>query len=572
MNTRYFSRMRLGHPLVRLLLVYLLVCSAALPWYLHRVGPDAVSYLTIAQKYRAGDFHNAVNGYWSPLLSWLIAPLLCLGVAPEVTAKCLQIAIGAGVLSIVWWLGKRLQLSEVVRVLTTLCLVPAVMMYALSDTTPDLLVAGLLLAYLGVVIGADYPRSPWQGAACGLLGALAYLAKAYAFPFFLSHFIAVSGYLFLRRRSSGEELRRLAAGTAAGLLVFALLAGGWAGLISRKYSRITIGTTGAYQFSLSNRGHPTEVGGLYPPANASAVSAWEDPSDLRGPTRNTATKPAVKPKAESTAEPAVKPTAKPTAKPKAKPVGNGWPFAHMLHRIYGNGIRYMGTLFRLSPVSPFILLGLLVSCWIVPRGAVRDRCAILLDTLLLYPSGYLMIFINERFFWIITFLLSVSAGLLATTLPFLRRNPWHTCWAVVAALSFTLWPAWILFRLWHHVLEETPAVAAQLRPVLPPGTRIASDREWGITNSIAFHLNARYYGLLRTDCSTEEQESQLREHRIQYLMLWGDPSQYPFLASGREVPIEPVSGLRRARLPRMFELPTSPDEPGPSRSGILESR
>ena len=543
-------------PLACILLVYLLVCSAALPWYLHRVGPDAVSYLTIAQKYRVGDFYNAVNGYWSPLLSWLIAPLLCLGVAPEVTAKCLQIAIGAGVLSIVWWLGKRLQLSEVVRVLTTLCLVPAVVMYALSDTTPDLLVAGLLLAYLGVVIGADYPRSPWQGAACGLLGALAYLAKAYAFPFFLAHYIAVSGYLFLRRRSNGEELRRLAVGTAAGLLVFALLAGGWAGLISRKYSRITIGTTGSYQFGLSSRSHPMEVGGLCPPANASAVSAWEDPSDLRGPTRN----------------PAITPAANPKAKPTAKPAGNGRPFVHMLHRIYGNGIRYMGTLFRLSPVSPFILLGLLVSCWIVPRGPVRDRCAILLGTMLLYPSGYLMIFINERFFWIITFLLSVSAGLLATTLPFLRRNPWHTCWAVVAALSFTLWPAWILFRLWHHVLEETPAVAAQLRPVLAPGTRIASDREWGITNSIAFHLNARYYGLLRTDCSADKQESQLREHRIQYLMLWGDPSQYPFLASDREVSIEPVSGLRRARLPRMFELPTSPDEPGLSGPGILESR
>ena len=55
-------------------------------------------------------------------------------------------------------------------------------------------------------------------------------------------------------------------------------------------------------------------------------------------------------------------------------------------------------------------------------------------------------------------------------------------------------------------------------------------------------------------------------------MLWGDPSQYPFLASGREVLIEPVSGLRRARLPRMFELPTSPDEPGLSGPGILESR
>jgi hypothetical protein len=55
---------------------YLIVCAVALPWHLHRVGPDASAYLTIARKYNAGDFHNAVNGYWSPLLSWLIAPFL----------------------------------------------------------------------------------------------------------------------------------------------------------------------------------------------------------------------------------------------------------------------------------------------------------------------------------------------------------------------------------------------------------------------------------------------------------------------------------------------------------------
>jgi hypothetical protein len=80
-------------------------------------------------------------------------------------------------------------------------------MYTLTDTTPDLLVAVILVVYLGVVVGADYPRSLWQGAACGLLGALAYLAKAYAFPFFLAHFLAVSVYLLLRRRSSGEEVQ-----------------------------------------------------------------------------------------------------------------------------------------------------------------------------------------------------------------------------------------------------------------------------------------------------------------------------------------------------------------------------
>jgi len=32
---------------------------------------------------------------------------------------------------------------------------------------PDGLVAGLLVAYLAVVAGEDYPRSLWQGADCG---------------------------------------------------------------------------------------------------------------------------------------------------------------------------------------------------------------------------------------------------------------------------------------------------------------------------------------------------------------------------------------------------------------------
>ena len=538
------SRIACKSPLAWILGSYFLLCGAMLPWFLHRVAPDAVSYLTIARKYRAWEFNDAINGYWSPLLSWLVAPFLCLGAPMDVTGKCLEVAIGAGALSAVWWLGKRLELPDAVRIWTTLAVVPAVAMYALTDTTPDLLVAALLVVYIGVVIGADYPRSSWQGAACGLLGALAYLAKAYAFPFFLAHFLAVSGYLVLRRLSSGVELSRLAAATAAGLLVFALVAGSWAGLLSRKYSRPTIGTAGSYQFSLHGQGHQTEVGGLYPPANKLALSAWEDPSDL-----------SILPRPPGAAPPArPRPEVVPAAVPKVKPFLSDGPIGRLFYRIYYNAFRYMGTLFRLSPLSPFILLGLLVACWNVPRGRDRDRWIILIGTMLLYPAGYLLIFINERFFWLITFLLSLSAGLLTTALPVLRRKPWSTYWAVVVALSLSLWPAWLLFRLGHHVLEETPAVAAQLRPMMPPGTRIASDLEWGITNSIAFHLDARYYGLLRPDASAEEQQQQLRQHRIEYLLVWGDPAWCPFLKSAREVPINHVAGGPQTRWPRVFKL------------------
>jgi hypothetical protein len=559
MNTHHSFQRRLGHPLVGVLLGYLLLCGVMLPWFLHRVAPDAVSYLTIARKYRAWEFSDAINGYWSPLLSWLVAPLLCLGAPMEVTGKCLEVAIGAGGLSAVWWLGKRLELPEGVRAWTTLALVPAVAMYALTDTTPDLLVAVLLAAYIGVVIGKEYPRSVWQGAACGLLGALAYLAKAYAFPFFLAHYVAVSGYLLVRRRSSWVELRRLAAATAAGLLVFALVAGSWAGLLSRKYSRLTIGTTGSYQFSLAGQGHPTEVGGLYPPATKLAISAWEDPTNLSVLPRPPGATPPARPRPEVV----------PAAVPEVKPFLSDGPFSRVFYRIYHNLIRYTGTLFRLSPLWPFILLGLLIACWNVPRGGKRDRWVILIGTMLLYPAGYLLIFINERFFWLITFLLSLSAGLLTTALPVLRRKPWSTCFAVVVAVSLSLWPAWLLIRLRHHVLEETPAVAAQLRPMMPPGTRIASDLEWGITNSIAFHLDARYYGLLRPDASAEEQQQQLRQHRIEYLLVWGDPAWCPFLESAREVTINHVAGGPQARWPRVFKLkvPRDPRSTGAKPAG-----
>ena len=556
MNLYHSFQKRLGHPLVGILLAYLVLCSVMLPWFLHRVAPDAVSYLTIARKYRAWEFGDAVNGYWSPLFSWLLAPLLCLGAPTEVTAKCLQVALGAGTLSVVWWLGKRLELPEAVRVWTTLALVPAVAMYALSDTTPDLLVAVILAVYIGVVIGEEYPRSPWQGVACGFLGALAYLSKAYAFPFFLAHYVAVSCYLLARRRTNWEELRSLAAATAAGLLVFAVVAGGWATLLSRKYSRITIGTTGSYQFNLAGQGHPTEVGGLYPPANRMAISAWEDPSNLRIPPRQPGTTSSVKPK--------------PAGMPAAKSWPTGGPFIRVLHRMYHNGVRYAGTLFRLSPLSPFILLGLLIACWGGPRGPARDRCVILLGTLLLYPAGYLLIFITERYFWLIALLLSLSAGLLTTALPVLRCNPWKTCWTVAVVVSFTLWPAWVLARLRHNVLEETPGAAAKLRPTMPPGTRIASDLEWGITNSIAFHLDARYYGLLRPDASAEEPEHQLREPHIRDLRVWGDPARYPFLTSGREVPTEPLAGWPHERWPHVFELPVSPDRSSSSEARTVD--
>ncbi len=40
------------------------------------------------------DFGNAINGYWGPLLSWLLAPFLAAGLKPLLAVKLLSIIIG----------------------------------------------------------------------------------------------------------------------------------------------------------------------------------------------------------------------------------------------------------------------------------------------------------------------------------------------------------------------------------------------------------------------------------------------------------------------------------------------
>ncbi|MHC4720172.1 MAG: hypothetical protein ACYSYT_06835, partial [Planctomycetota bacterium] len=48
--------------------------------YRYQINPDGISYISVAQKYLAGDFAGAINGYWGPLYSWLLMPFLYFGI------------------------------------------------------------------------------------------------------------------------------------------------------------------------------------------------------------------------------------------------------------------------------------------------------------------------------------------------------------------------------------------------------------------------------------------------------------------------------------------------------------
>ncbi|MGC1484471.1 MAG: hypothetical protein WA789_11820, partial [Candidatus Acidiferrum sp.] len=60
---------------LRLLAWFAAVCAGFLQIWAVRfwLSPDGNTYLDIASTYLRGDWKNAINAYWSPLFSWLLA-------------------------------------------------------------------------------------------------------------------------------------------------------------------------------------------------------------------------------------------------------------------------------------------------------------------------------------------------------------------------------------------------------------------------------------------------------------------------------------------------------------------
>ena len=86
-------------------------------------------------------------------------------------------------------LGRRYAESAVTRRLLVATAAVSVLTLEHRVITPDLLLAVMLTFYFYMVSDPAVMTAPARPFACGILGGLAYLAKAYAYPFFIVHFL-----------------------------------------------------------------------------------------------------------------------------------------------------------------------------------------------------------------------------------------------------------------------------------------------------------------------------------------------------------------------------------------------
>ena len=247
-----------------------------------QINPDGIAYIQNARHYLAGRYDLAVNSYWGPLLSWLLAPALWAGVEGPLAARLMNLAWGLGFAAAAASLTASLA-GRRRRVMGFAAAAILALQLVAMPLTPDLMLACIIgwYAVLSLRLLSGQAR-PGGALLCGLLGGVAYLAKNYALPFVLAHLaLTLAAGLILRRKHPALPFRPTRfAWAAAGLALVALP---WAAVISVHDGELTIGSSGR----LTRAAYAPGTGVGETPIHSlqqlrpGRLTSWENPLEIR---------------------------------------------------------------------------------------------------------------------------------------------------------------------------------------------------------------------------------------------------------------------------------------------------
>ena len=255
---------------------YAILAAGCVTWAaidsLSAMNPDGVAYVRIAGYWLTGDLDRAINGYWGPLLSWLIAAPLALHVPAQAAARAVMAASGVFFACTGLAFVRVVVTGALARAASAAVLLVIAVHFSVLTVTPDLLMAGwVLLAARGLATASWRTDSRLQ-AAVGAALALAYLSKAVALPASITVLASYAVWCFWARRAAW----RPAAFTALALLI---LGAPWVAVISAHEHRLLFSTSGPINHALvspAGSGEHPFMERYYdvPPGR---ITTWEDP-------------------------------------------------------------------------------------------------------------------------------------------------------------------------------------------------------------------------------------------------------------------------------------------------------
>ncbi len=464
-----------------------LVLALIYPYYQYYIDPDGTAYLTIAARYASGATMEAINGYWSPWGCWLTAALVKIGLSPVPASVIVNAAGAVGFLFISqslfrffsvprqwqWYFGSALAVF--------LC-------YAVYwQSFDDIWECFFLLAILRLFIDQNFAVSKGLWVLAGMVGALAYLAKAYAFPFVILNTLVCGWFI---TKGNWKQWLGLTTIVIVTMVVCSLP---WIYALHAKYSIWTTSTAGSLNMSWYLVGHPyykEGLGLLLPPAGSHSPYYWEDPYLVNGQTPHF------------------------------------WSSMHLLGlqvlRLGLNFLRFLKSIFQLSAFLPFIVFAVLYgfrrgkSAWYL-----QGQLSIVVVSFLLFPLGYSLINFEPRYLWYwLPLSMILGAIILQGPIKAVVSPSVQKYLPFIFALSYVVVPVKGLMELRDEGKEEF-RMAGVLKAKGITGTftaRVHPGRETQQMARIAYFSNNSYYYCSRDNAPDEEILKEMRRYKVKYFV------------------------------------------------------
>ncbi len=431
---------------------------ALFPQYRYLIGPDGISYISMARHYLAGQWREALNVHWGPLYAWLLSIPMSAHVGGLAASKMVCFVAGLATLLGFLALLRRFELSPMMEALAAWIAAVMILAFALLRVEPDLILAALLVFYFGLILDGRYPEGWRRGAWCGLLGALAYLTKSYGLIFFVGHFTVANAVHWWR--SAPVARRGVVRNFAIGIGVLAAVSGPWIAAVSHKYGRWTLSTTGDYNYRLvgpRSNGYPQYLHLLEPP-ETHAISYWEEPA--------------------------------PASLPAWSPLtGSG--LRHQLKLVKNN---FKDLIDQWDQASIFSVAILLAYCvWGMSTPGTQVPWYLAAITILIYPAGYLLVLVQDRYLWATT-LLTLLLGAVVVQAAVGKLSPAGRRVLLTAfAASYLVLPLRMLVGQ-RHADQPAFEISRRIQDRFPVHGNVAACGNWNESLYLAYYLDLRFLG------------------------------------------------------------------------------
>ena len=458
--------------------IYVVLVALLHPFYRYHINPDATAYDSLAQKWASGDWTPAITGHWAPLLTWLLAIAHKLGLGLFAAITIIDAVASITLLAALDRVCKELSLSDGRRFVALSLASVWVVAFTFDDITPDTLLCASLTWYLAICLKGDFLWSTRQACWLGLVAGIAYLIKPYAIYFIALH-LAIVVAARLRRHPVRRVIWMRSCATLAGVaLCFVAL---WVGAMSFRYHRFTTGSIGSMSLRLMSPRWPSNYVnniGLVEPPNKTAVSYWEDPEvDKLG-------------------------------LPSWSPLESVNSFRYYLRWVGGNAARLL-LWFAVASLAAIPLLFLVVREW--KRVGYPLAIGLLVLAIILYPAGYILLVVANRYFWPTAIWLIVLAAYIVP----LRKSSLIAL--LLVWISFLPYPLWCLSAdLRQGTAEHAIGTAARRHGL--NGTA-ASINEWHRSLYVSYYAGLQYCGTTAAT-SGPQVGQELKKLEIKYLIIW----------------------------------------------------